>query len=117
MATVLLYSASITQTGAGNPIATTTPKQETSGSWTRLNTGTYKFTRGSGNYFVPFSGSVQGSMILSATSTTTASFSFYMSGSDSSSIYLSTFLPNNSYTLADNVLSGSGVQFNVSIGY
>jgi hypothetical protein len=117
MATILLYSASITQTGTGNPIAFTTPKQETSGSWTRLSTGAYKFTRGSGNYFVSFSGSVQGTLTLAAKSTTTASLAYYMSGSDSSSLYINTFLSNNSYTLADNILSGSGVQLSVSIEY
>lgn len=120
MSTLSLYTASITQTGTSIPVATDGSGGKgnlISGSWSRLATGSYKFTRTSGNFFVPFSGSVQGSMVLSAACSTTASFSFYMSGSDSASIYLNTFLPNNSYTLADNVLSGSGVQFNVSIGY
>jgi hypothetical protein len=120
MATILLYSASISQTGTTAPAATDGSKGSalTSGSWARLGVGSYKFTRGSGNYFVPFSGSVDGTLIPALIVGSTSSISMYLSGSDSSSLYLKTYLPNNStYTPADGMLSGNDLQISVNITY
>jgi hypothetical protein len=120
MATILIYSASISQTGTAAPVATDGSKglALTSGSWARLGTGSYKFTRGSGNYFVPFSGSVDGTLIPSIFISSTSSVNMYLSGSDSSSLYLNTYLPTNStYTSADSMLSGNDLQISINIVY
>jgi len=122
MATILLYSASISQNGTSTPSASVGGgKAEISGSWSRLNTGSYKFTRGSGSYFSPISASIYGSLIMSTlyqSPTISCSFSCYFSGSDSSSFYLNTYLPDNSNKLADNLLSsGSSLLINISTTY
>ena len=120
MATILLYSSSISQSGITSPSATDESggKGLVSGTWSRLDTGSYKFTRTSGLYFYPVSGSVGGSLVIStllSSSITSCSFSCFFSGSDSSSFYLNTFLPDNSMKLSDDALS-SGSKLQVSIG-
>ena len=120
MTTILLYTASISQSGTSAPSAEDGSKGSalTSGTWSRLATGSYKFTRTSGLYFTPISGSIYGSLGIStlySSSITSCSFSCFLSGSDSSSLYLNTFLPNNSNQLFDNMLS-SGSKLQVSIG-
>jgi len=122
MTSILLYSASISQSGTTTPSTTDGSKgiAKTSGSWARLDTGSYKFTRTSGLYFYPTSGSTSGALTISTltpSSTGTCSFSCFFSGSDSSSFYLTTFSSNNSLQLVDNVLSGSGIQLDISIVY
>jgi hypothetical protein len=113
MASISLYTASISQVGTNVPTATVGPgKLETSGSWSRIGTGSYKLTRGSGGFFSPISGSsisssISGILNISINNSSTSSFNCYISGSDSSSIYLNTYLPNNTNTLVDNALSGS----------
>lgn len=125
MTTILLYTASISQSGTTAPSAEDGSKGSalTSGTWSRLASGSYKFTRTSGLYFYPVSGSsisssIYGSLNIStlySASSTSCSFSCFFSGSDSSSFYLSTFLPDNSMKLSDNMLS-SGSKLQVSIG-
>ncbi len=119
MATILLYSASIFQTSSQPPTANDDGRQLISGSWSRLNTGSYKFTRTSGLYFTPSSGSIDGTLIPTLLTNSTSSINMYLSGSDSSSLYLNTYLPsNNTYTLADNMLQSSSIfQINISIEY
>jgi len=118
MATVLLYSASIIQTNTSTPTASiASDKANISGSWSRLATGSYKFTAGSGGYFSGQSGSVVGVLSIVGTSTTTSSYSLYISGSDSSSLYLKTYSASNAYSLSDGMLSTSSFQCAVSIIY
>ena len=123
MTTILLYTASISQSGTSAPSAEDGSKGSalTSGTWSRLNAGSYKFTRTSGLYFYPASGSIYGSLGIStsySSSITSCSLSCFFSGSDSSSFYLNTFLPDNSMKLSDNMLSsGSKLQVNISIFY
>jgi hypothetical protein len=122
MASILLYSASISQSSTLFPSATdgSGGKGLISGSWSRLDTGSYKFTRGSGLYFTPISGSTPSSSLygilgIVATNLTTGSFNLFISGSDSSSLYLNTFSSDNSSRLIDNVFSGSAKVFNLSV--
>jgi hypothetical protein len=121
MASILLYTASITQTGSNAPtVSVGLDKFETSGSWSRIGTGSFKFTRGSGSFFTPVSGSTISSSIfgvlnISYYSSTTSSFSIFLSGSDSSSLYLNTFTSDNTFRLVDNALSGSANKVNLSV--
>jgi hypothetical protein len=122
MASILLYSASFTQAGTSSPVVIdgSGGKGLISGSWSRLDTGSYKFTRGSGLYFTPISGSSSSSSLygmlgIIATDVTTGSFNLFISGSDSSSLYLNTFSSDNSSRLIDNVYSGSAKAFNLSV--
>lgn len=128
MATISLYSASISQSGSIAPLAIDDSKGSAliSGTWSRLATGSYKFTRTSGLYFYPVSGSSISSSIYGfldiatsySSSNVSCSFSCFLSGSDSSSFYLNTFLPNNSNQLSDNMLSsGSKLRVSISILY
>ena len=122
MSTILLYSASISQNGTSIPSASVGGgKAEISGSWSRLNTGSYKFTRDSGLYFSPISGSIYGYLNIATIhdpSITSCSLSCYISGSDSSSFYLNTYLPDNSFQPADNMLpSSSNFQISFNIVY
>ena len=126
MASILLYSASISQSGTSSPSATdgSGGKGLISGSWSRLDTGSYKFTRSSGFFFYPVSGSspsssIYGVLDFSTSHSTTGSFNLYLSGSDSSSLYLNTYTFDNTNRLIDNVFSGSAnaLNFSVSILY
>jgi len=117
MATLTLYNAYVTQSGVNIPTAITPGKQELSGSWSRLATGSYKFTRGSGYSFLPTSGSVSGSLSIQVTTNSTASANVFISGSDSSSLYFNTYSNGNTNTLADNMISGSLFIIDVSIVY
>jgi len=119
MATILLYSASITQVGTAIPSASiASDKANISGSWSRLATGSYKLTAGSGGSFFPVSGSISGILGISVVQASTASYSLYTSGSDSSSLYLKTYSSDNTLTAKDNCLSGSnGLQVSVNIVY
>jgi hypothetical protein len=126
MASILLYSASFSQSGSSSPLVTdgSGGKGLISGSWSRLATGSYKFTRGNGSYFYPVSGSspsssIYGFLDFSTSNPTTGSFNLYLSGSDSSSLYLNTYTSDNTNRLIDNVFSGSNnaLNFSVSILY
>ena len=126
MTSILLYSSSFSQSGTATPSDTdgSGGKGLISGSWSRLDTGSYKFTRGSGLYFTPVSGSsvsssLFGSLNINAIDPTTGSFSLFLSGSDSASLYLYTYASDNTNRLIDNVFSGSAkaLNFSVSILY
>ena len=118
MATILLYSASISQTGSSVPVASVaSAKQNISASWSRTNVGTYKLTAESGGFFSNQSGSIAGLLSIVGISTTTSSYSLYVSGSDSSSLYLKTYSSSNAYSLSDNMLSTSSFQFSINIVY
>jgi hypothetical protein len=119
MPSILLYSASLSQTGSNPPNATIGPgKADISGSWSRLDTGLYKFTRGSGGYFLPSSGSVYGNLSIQVSTNVTSSFVTFISGSDSSSLYFTTYSSSYTSIPGDNMLpSGSIFQINVNIIY
>jgi len=117
MATLLLYSASISQIGASTPsVSIAADKAAVSGSWSRLATGFYKFAVGSGSAgFSSISGSISGILGISTIQSSTASYSLYISGSDSSSLYLNTYSSDNTLTAKDNCLSGSSSNLQVSV--
>lgn len=118
MASLLLYTASISQTSTNAPVADTgASKAEISGSWSRLGAGLYKLTRQGGGYFTPFSGSISGSLFIQVSTNTTSSYATFVSSSDTSSLYLTTYSDGYTSTPTDNIISGSLFFLNVSIGY
>jgi len=115
MALILLYTASISQSGTNAPnVVLGADKAEISGSWSRLDTGSYKFTRVSGEYFLPISGG----LFTQISTNTTSSVQIFISGSDSASLYLTTYSVDNTSTKSDNMIpSGSIFQISVTAGY
>ena len=98
MTSILLYSSSFSQSGTATP-------SDTDGS--------------GGKGLISGSSSLFGSLNINAIDPTTGSFSLFLSGSDSASLYLYTYASDNTNRLIDNVFSGSAkaLNFSVSILY